>query len=48
MLVPAELLNFTGEFNLELCPQGDKGGSYLLGTSIQVSQSLAGSAGVYK
>ena len=33
MLVPAELLNFTGEINVvEFSPQGDKGGSYLLNT----------------
>lgn len=33
MLIPAELLDFTGEINVgELSSQGDKGGSYLLDT----------------
>jgi len=30
MLLPAKLLNFTGEINVELSHQGDKADSYLL------------------
>lgn len=47
MLLPAKVLNFTGEV-VELSRQGERGGCYFLVAHIQVRQCLAGAARVYK